>query len=327
MDIRRSAAVMVAIFAMTAGFAAMARAEPFRISYFIWPGNGPFFVAQEKGLFAKEGIEVELINIEDHAAIFAALDADQVQAVQGAFSDAPVFSEPDEEPWACVLALDDSRGADGVLATADIRTIAELAGKTVAAQRDGLPGLYLNLLLRGAGLDGDDVELVDLGAEDAAQAFLLREVDAAVTYDPFMSAALQTGHGHLLTDSSEQPGLMFDCLMTKRSLFEARKAEFRAVARAWDAAVSYVEAHPDDAHAIMARHLGGGSDDPAAFAESLKGVGLYDAEAHRAFFGTPEQPGPIYESMQLAIDVLADAGQLKTELTPADVIAHGLLDE
>ena len=77
----------------------------------------------------------------------------------------------------------------------------------------------------------------------------------------------------------------------------------------------------------MARHLGGGRDDPAAFAESLKGVALYNAEAHRVFFGTPEQPGPIYESMQLAIDVLADAGQLKTELTPADVIAHGILGE
>ena len=119
---------------------------------------------------------------------------------------------------------------------------------------------------------------------------MLREVDAAVTYDPFMSAALQTGHGHLLTDSSEQPGLMFDCLMTKRSLFEARKAEFRAVARAWDAAVGYVEAHPDDAHAIMARHLGGGNEDPAASAESLKGVGLYDAEAHRAFSARRSSP-------------------------------------
>ena len=120
---------------------------------------------------------------------------------------------------------------------------------------------------------------------------------------------------------------MFDCLMTKKSLFEVRKEEFRAVGRAWDAAVSYVEAHPDEAHRIMARHLGGGVDDPAAFAESLKGVGLYDAEAHRAFFGTPEQPGPVYQSMQLAIDVLADAGQLKTELTPADLIIHGIFDE
>jgi NitT/TauT family transport system substrate-binding protein len=312
---------------MTAGLVVAAHAEPFRISYTIWPGNGPFFIAKEKGLFAEEGVEVELVNIEDHAAIFAALAAGQVQAVQGAFQDAPVFSEPDEEPWACVLTIDDSRGADGVLATDDIRTIAQLEGKTVAAHRDGLPGFYLNLLLRDAGLGGDDVELVDLQAEDAAQAFLLREVDVAVTYDPFLRQALQAGHGHLLTDSSEQPGLIFDCLMTKRSLFEARKEEFRAVARAWDGAVRYVETHPDEANEIMARHLGGGLDDPAAFAETLKGVRLYDAAANRAFFGTPDQPGPIYQTVQMTIDALSEAGRLKTELPPADLIIHGIFDE
>jgi NitT/TauT family transport system substrate-binding protein len=312
---------------ISASLAGAADAEPLRISYFVWPGNGPFFVAQEKGFFAKEGVEVELVNIEDHAAIFAALAAGQIDAVQGAFQDALVFSEPNEEPWVCVLALDDSRGADGVLATTDIQTIAELKGRTVAATRDGLPGFYLNLLLRNAGLGADDVKTIDLSSEDAAQAFLLREVDAAVTYDPYLSEAEQAGYGHLLTDSSKQPGLLFDCLMTRTSLLQARRKDFRAVARAWDAAVRYIRAHPDDANEIMARHLGGGLEDPQAFAATLEGVGLYDAEANRAFFGTPEQPGPIYKTMQLAIDVLSSTGQLKTPLTPADVIAHGIFDE
>ena len=116
---------------------------------------------------------------------------------------------------------------------------------------------------------------------------------------------MQAGHGHLLTDSSEQPGLMFDCLMTKSSVFERARTSSERVARAWDAAVRYVEAHPEEANEIMARHLGGGLEDPAAFAETLKGVSFYDAEANREFFGTPEQPGPIYETMQLAIDVLS----------------------
>jgi NitT/TauT family transport system substrate-binding protein len=308
------------------GFGA-AHAEPLRISYFVWVGNGPFFVAQEKGLFAKERVEVELINLEDHAAIFAALDAGQIDAAQGAFQDAPGFSEPDEEPWACVLALDDSRGADGVVAVTEIQTVADLKGRTIAAHRDGFPGFYLKLLLRDANVSADDVEIVDLSSEDAAQAFLLQEVDAAVTYEPYLSRAKQAAHGHLVTDSSEQPGLVFDCLMTKRSLLEARLGEFKAVARAWDAAVDFIEANPVEANEIMVRHLGGGVEDPAVFAASLEGVGLYDAEANRAFFGTPAQPGPIYDSMQRAIDVLSDAGQLKTELAPADVIAHGILDE
>lgn len=45
-----------AAICVTAGLMAPAHAEPLRISYFIWIGNGPFFVAKEKGLFAQEGV-------------------------------------------------------------------------------------------------------------------------------------------------------------------------------------------------------------------------------------------------------------------------------
>ena len=63
------------------------------------------------------------------------------------------------------------------------------------------------------------------------------------------------------------------------------------------------------------------------FAEALKGVGFYDAEGIREYLGTPEQPGPIYQTMQHAIDVWSELGVLKVKVTPADVIAHGILDE
>jgi NitT/TauT family transport system substrate-binding protein len=304
-----------------------AQAEPLRISYFIWIGNGPFFVAKEKGLFAAEGVDVELINVEDHAAAFGGLFVGQVDAVQGAMPDAPTFAQPDEEPLVCVLALDDSRGGDGVLATKDIQTVADLRGKSVAVLPGSIGHFYLIVLLKEAGLTEADIEVVDLSAEDAGQAFMMQEVDAAVTNDPFLTQAKSAGHGHLLTDTTEQPGLLVDCLMTRADVFNDRKDEFRALARAWDAAVRYVEAHPDEANAIMARHLGGGLNDPAVFAETLKGVGLYDAERNREYFGTLDAPGPIYTTMQQAIDVWSGVGMLKMQVSPADVIRHGIWDK
>jgi NitT/TauT family transport system substrate-binding protein len=156
---------------------------------------------------------------------------------------------------------------------------------------------------------------------------MMREVDAAVTWEPYLTEGRNVAHGHLLTDSSERPGLIGDCLATKASIFNDRKQEFRAVARAWDAAVRYVEAHSAEANAIMARDMGDWLEDPAVFAEMLRGVGLYDADKNREYFGTPEKPGQIYQTMQYAIDVWTELGLLKTELTPADVIAHGILDE
>ena len=97
---------------------------------------------------------------------------------------------------------------------------------------------------------------MDLSAEDAAQAFLLQEVDAAVTYEPFLTQAKNAEHGHLLIDDSHHPGLVVDCLMTTAGIFNSRKEEFKALAQAWDAAVKYVAAHPDEANEIMARNMG-----------------------------------------------------------------------
>lgn len=115
--------------------------------------------------------------------------------------------------------------------------------------------------------------------------------------------------------------------MTQPSLFKARKEEFQALARAWDAAVRFVDAHPAEANAIMARSMGDWLEDPAVVAEMLRGVAFYDADRNRDYFGTSERPGQIYQTMQYAVDVWSDLGMLKVEVTPADVIAHGIFDE
>jgi NitT/TauT family transport system substrate-binding protein len=70
---------------------------------------------------------------------------------------------------------------------------------------------------------------VDLPADDSAEAFMMQEVDAAVTYEPWLTAGKNTGHGHLLTDSSKQPGLITDCLGTTAGVLGDRRQEFKSV--------------------------------------------------------------------------------------------------
>src|SRR5262245_24182403 len=80
-----------------------ADAAPLRIFYFTWIGFGPLFVAQEKGFFEHEGVEVELINVEVHAAAFGGLFSGQVDAIAAGTQDVLTFSEPDEDRLVCVL--------------------------------------------------------------------------------------------------------------------------------------------------------------------------------------------------------------------------------
>ena len=266
-----------------------AQAEPLIIAYPVWVGYGPLFVAQEKGFFADEGVEVNMIRVES-VGMELLLD-DQADAVASTVDQFARVSTPDDAA-ACFLALDKSRGGDGIVATEQIQGIADLEGKTIALSSPGVSVFYLNVLLADVGLTTAQVEIVEATAEDAAEAFELGEVDAAATWEPWLTAAAASEHGHVLADSSERPGLIVDCLGTKRSTLEARRRDFQALARAWAAAVDDYEAHPAEAIEIMARHVGGGLEDPAAFAGTLEKVRLYGRERNQALFrhGAPPRP-------------------------------------
>ncbi len=74
----------------------------------------------------------------------------------------------------------------------------------------------------------------------------------------------------------------------------------------------------------MARNVGGWLEDPAVFAETLKGVRFYDSARNREYFGTQDRPGQIYQTSQYGIDVWKNLGVLKAGIKPADVIRHDL---
>jgi NitT/TauT family transport system substrate-binding protein len=185
----------------------------------------------------------------------------------------------------------------------------------------------LNILLKEAGLSEADIEPVPLDGKDAGEAFMLQEVDAAVTYEPWLTQGKTTEHGHILADSSQQPGLIVGCLATPTARFKERKADFRALARAWARAVDHVEAHPDEANRIMARHVGGWLENPAVFAETLKGIRFYDEQRNQEYFGTPERPGRSTTPHKKSSTFGPASALLKARVTPANFIVHGIWEE
>ena len=137
MGIRRGIVSAVAGIWLTTGLASAAGAEPLRIGYLTWVGLGPLFVAQEKGLFAKEGVEVELINMAIHEAMYAGLFAGQIDAIDATVDDMLPNFDP-EQPYACVFTMTESLGADGIVANNDIRSIGDGRGRGGAfAERRG----------------------------------------------------------------------------------------------------------------------------------------------------------------------------------------------
>ena len=74
----------------------------------------------------------------------------------------------------------------------------------------------------------------------------------------------------------------------------------------------------------QALNMPGWLEDPAVFAETLRGVQFYDSARNQEYFGTPDNPGQIHQTAQYGINIWSSLGALDIELTPADVIRHDL---
>jgi len=101
-----------------------------------------------------------------------------------------------------VVAIDDSNGGDGIVALKDIKSIADLKGRKVAVNEGSVSEFYLNVLLGKAGLKESDLKTVNMTAADAGSAFVAKRVDAAVTWEPWLTRGKTTDFGHLLANSA-----------------------------------------------------------------------------------------------------------------------------
>ncbi len=315
-----------ALLLLTSAVLTAAAAETFKLGHSTWVGYGPFFVAQKNGYFKEEGLDVELVRIEDVKVRFAALAAGRIDAMATTVDTMPLHLRPDGSRYQYVFAIDDSKGSDGVVAKKEIESVADLKGKKVAFAEGAVSQFYLNVLLREAGLDQSDIEAVNMTAGDAGSAFVSGQVDAAVTWEPWLTRGKRAPHGRLLADSSQKPGLITGVVVAPAGVIKRRKADIQALYRGWSRAVEFVKTNPAEARTIMAKGIGGWLRDPAVFGEMMQGVVYYDTAMNTAFFGTLSSPGSLNKTVQQALDIWSGLGKLQVSVTPRELIHYGAVE-
>src|SRR5689334_15605801 len=102
------------------------------LGFSAWPGWFPWQVAQEKGMFAKNGVEVELKYFDSYTDSLNALATGNLTCNSQTLNDT-LSSVSGGSKQTIVLLNDNSTGNDQIIAGPGIRTVAELKGKKVAA--------------------------------------------------------------------------------------------------------------------------------------------------------------------------------------------------
>jgi NitT/TauT family transport system substrate-binding protein len=322
--IRQLTALAIGMALLPVMGATSARADTIKFAHSTWVGYGPLYIVREKVIFKKNGVDIDLIVMEDPKERFPTLMADKIQMIASTVDTALLYlKKPNDFQY--VVAIDDSNGGDGIVAIKDIKTIADLKGRRVAVNEGSVSEFYLNVLLAKAGLKETDLKTVNMTAGDAGGAFVAKRVDAAVTWEPWLTKGKSTDFGHLLVDSSTTPGLITDVIIVKSAWASAHQKDVAAIIKSWNEAVAYYRSNPDDAIAIMAKGVGGWLKDPKEFKSTLSGIKFYGADDNKTFFGTKAKPDPLSATVKAAIDVWASRGKLQVKVTPADLINYSYI--
>ena len=139
------------------------------LGFSAWPGWFPWQVAQEKGLFAKNNVTVELKYFDSYTDSLTALATGNLSANSQTLNDT-LSSVSGGAKQKVVLVNDNSTGNDQIIARAGIDTVADLKGRTVAVEQGTVDHYLLLLALRKAGLSEGDITVKALLTDAAAAA-------------------------------------------------------------------------------------------------------------------------------------------------------------
>jgi NitT/TauT family transport system substrate-binding protein len=300
--------VLIVALAIAATWYCTRKQNPstFRVGFNTWVGYGPFYVAKEKGFFKEEGLDVDLQRIEGTGDRRAALIAGRVEAL-GSTVDDLVVGASQGVPAKMVLGIDQSNGADGIVAVNSIKDIKDLKGKTIAVQPGFVNHFFLLYLLDKNGLSPNDVKIEAMEPDAAGLAFVAKKIDVAVTFEPHLSEAKKRPDGSVLITSAAPiaEGVIVDNFIVRNDVIQSRRGDVEKFIRAWFKAVQYCKSNPDDANAIIAKAF---DLKPSEIPEMLAGVKLFDEGMNKKFLSLSGEPHTVLEIAGKAGELYFRAG-------------------
>jgi NitT/TauT family transport system substrate-binding protein len=146
-------------------------------------------------------------------------------------------------------------------------------------------------------------------AGEAGAAFVAGKVDAAVTWEPWLSKTRETKHGKVLITSHDVPGLISDTFVVHKDVPKTRPEDVKKLLRAWFESIKFINSNRDEALAIMSKNLGIAKDELAGM---LEGIRFPTYEDNLQYFGVAGGTNSFVETFQSAAAIWKDEGLINT---------------
>ena len=273
--------------------------EPFTISYASVSGTrGPLWIAQDLGIFAKYGLDVDLVYIASGVTSVNALIGGSVDIIAASGSSV-VSAASRGAPLVIIASL--GHIAYKLVALPSITNVQALKGKIIGSSRIGAGTDYaLKRLLPKLGLTpGKDVQLIPTGISESDRRLVMMlqgKIDATLaTEDNLLQLGARGTKLSVLADLYDNGVYTTGSdIATSRQLLKERPRQLKAFIMALTEGTAYGRAHKDQTMRIYRKYL------------KIEDPKLLESIHKNYLLGTiPAKPYPREEALQNDIEDLS----------------------
>jgi NitT/TauT family transport system substrate-binding protein len=271
-----------------------------------WIGYGPFWIADDQGFDTDHGVDIKLVNFSTDQDLESGFASGKFQAANNANNTLIRLADLGLD-YKIVLMEDFSLEADAVVSCDEnIQSIDDVEGANVAFEEFSVSDVLFRYALGQSGIDFETIDYTPIPASDAGTAVVAGRVDVAVTYEPYLQAAVEEGENcEVIYTAAERPGLISDALAVNTEFAEGDPDAVVGVLQAWGDAIDFYNENTQEAQAIIAENVG---EKPGALKASFEGIQLFDLQESQDFLESD------YEALWGDIrTIMFDQGQIETE--------------
>lgn len=226
----------------------------------------PIFVAQDKGYFTEQGLNVKLERFDTAQPMMQSLVAGNLQTA--GYTALPITETAmlrgKTDLYFTTSMLEDQNHRISYLIipknASQNFSYADLKNKKIGILPTVAYKVWLEQLLQNKGVDVKSVQIVQLDPTLEANALQSKQVDALFTNDPVATTVLQKGIGRLISNEVEllrifgEP-FVFGSFNIRKDFADKNPAITRKLITALDKAVDFINNNPTEAKQILKNYL------------------------------------------------------------------------
>ena len=266
----------------------------------VFPGYELLFLAREMGWLQPQ--LARLVELQNSSDSVRALAAGKLEAALLTM-DEMMSARAGGVDLRAILVLDTSDGADQVLARPGV-TMANLAGRKIAAEDNSVGALMMAAMLEAAGLRVNQITKVSITQSRAVEFYQKGSADVVVTAEPWAGQIKALG-GNTIFDSRSVPDRILDVIAVRRDAIDSHADALQHLVAAQFQALDFLKTRPEQAAPKMAPRL---QIPPAEVLPSFEGLKLPNLAQNQAML---RKEGLLAKNLPKLQDILLNAQLLR----------------